>query len=238
MTKQKWIEVLSLVDDKYILEADPLNKAKFNLSWHKIVIIAASICVFVIAIVLSFLPFIGAVHSTGFEWGFKYENAESSMPSYCAYKYDKNEFDIDDVTITFYFGRDMSSIEWERKIWSIPEFDVFFGDINYEPIHIIRHSTENYVSEEYRCKKVRITEPQGCRGSKEFTVIEYNHSEEVTIPKELFNKEQGVLHFRVGGIGYFTRDNSEEYVPLNAVEINYDIVNGKVVLSKWDGRRE
>ncbi|MCH5163612.1 MAG: hypothetical protein J1F36_01200 [Clostridiales bacterium] len=247
MTKQRWIEVLSLVDEKYIIEADPFNnKAKPNFGWKRLGLLAASIGIFVAAVVLlCFKPFgintpinpptpptpsTPTTPPTALEWGFSYGSGAPLPSDFCAYKSDKSEFDIDDVTFTIFFGSilDVYLDDDHKYGRNIPEFDIYFADVNVEMLYLIRHNEENYASEKYKCRI--IDEADGS------FKIEFNYSEEVTIPKELFTKEQGVIGFCVGGIDL--NSVRKEYELLTCVYFNYDIVNDKVVLSKWDGYRK
>ncbi|MCH5162383.1 MAG: hypothetical protein J1G38_02705 [Clostridiales bacterium] len=239
MIKQNIIGMLSLVDENFVGEADPTQRPKQRLGWKKLTAIAASVCVFVSALALSIIiPTMNndkpSAGKTGLEWGFVVSSDD--LPSeWCAYKSDTDTFDIYDVTLEFYFGtimpRDVTDEHIDNELENgsnIPEFDIYFGNSHEEPLYTVRHSTENFISKEYSCYIEDYY-------SKE-TKIVYNHSERITIPQELFTSRQGVISFCIAGV------NINEYEPkykvFTRVLLNYDIVNGKVVLSAWDGRRE
>lgn len=235
MTKYKFASMLSLIDENYISEAAPTqNKPKPKLGWQKIAAIAAGICV-VSALAVSILipalnrnaPPIG----TGLEWGFQVADGEEVPQNSCAYKIAKAEFDIgENINVTFYFGGVFADdIDCEREAYNIPEFDVYFGDTEQNLLYLIRHSTENFVSEEYRVTWVY---DENWHIKKKV----YNHSETVTIPQKLLAEQQGVICFYVSGINI--NELEPEYKPVVCALINYDIENGKVVLSKWDGYRK
>ena len=98
----------------------------------------------------------GEPPSAGLEVGFDASSqGEESLPISCAYRSDKTEFDIDDVTLDFYYGRPIySSPEylWEN-VMNVPSFDVCFSNGAGLQIHV-KHVEENLVSEKYRCKLI------------------------------------------------------------------------------------
>lgn len=238
MIKQNVAGMLSLVDENYVSEADPTqSKPKQKLSWQKLTAIAASICVFISVLAISIL--IPTLNSDkppvnnypALEWGFEYSDNEVLPDAFCAYQSGINEFDLNNVVVNFWYGGLFNpDINNElENVRNIPEFDVYFGDSYYKPLYLIRHSTENFVSEKYRCTL----------GTSEGVVsIGYRYSERITIPQELFTKQQGVISFCIGGIDLNVHpDLVPEYKVITCVLINYDIKDGKVVLSKWDGKR-
>ena len=172
---------------------------------------------------------------TKLEHGFGVSSGCAPMPSeHCAYRSDAIISDIDNVKVTFYFGRTYSSDDWdlerERNYNSIPEFDVYFADKNHELLYLIRHSDENFISEEYRVT----IEKDVKRNVKVFV---FNHSEEITIPRELFTDTQGVLRFYVSGVNI--KSKSPEYETITCAYLNYDFVGeNQVKLSRWDGYRK
>lgn len=234
MIKQKMLEVLSFTDEKYLEEADPTQyKSRIAINWKKITAIAAGVCVFIAALLIGlFVPSNNSpTVEKPLEWGFKYENGCEMPSKVCAYRSDTNTFDIDNVTLTFYFGGIFGpDVNFYREhAMNVPEFDIFFGDSNFEPIQLIRHSNDNFVSEEYNVTLL-IDENYNT------TEIKYNHSEIVTIPKELFTKQQGIINIGIGGIDILERE--PKYDRITSVTISYDIIGEKVVLSPWDGYRK
>ncbi|MGN1103687.1 MAG: hypothetical protein ACI4QI_02310, partial [Candidatus Coproplasma sp.] len=110
---------------------------------------------------------------------------------------------------------------------NIPEFDVYFGNADNQPVYAIKHCNENFISEKYRCDIIT-DENQSVK-------ISYNYSEEITIPKSLFCEEQGVIRFCISGINI--NETDPELRLLTCIYINYDVTDEKVVLSPWDGSR-
>lgn len=243
MIKQNVAGMLSLVDEKYVSEADPTqSKPKQKLGWQKLTAIAASICVFISVLAISILiPTMGSDkppvnNYPALEWGFEYSAHEPIPDAFCAYQSGINEFDLNNVVVNFCYGGLFSpDINHELENGrNIPEFDVYFGDSYYKPLYLVRHSTENFVSEKYRCTV----------GSSEGVVlIGYSYSERIIIPQELFVKQQGVISFCIGGVNVNEYDPEydpelvPEYKVIACILMNYDIKDGKVVLSKWDGKR-
>lgn len=252
--KERWFNSLSFVNDEYIDEANPPNQTQDNpvkkikepktgkqsvfgnrvaisVNAKKIVAIAVSACLIIAAILIGIIvPSLNKpTQPTKLEWGFE-SNGGAEPSESCAYMSETNTFDIDNVTLTFYFGADFSSdINQELEfVRNIPEFDVYFADADRNPIYTIRHSTENFVSEEYRVTWIF---------DENYNVKEkiYNHSESITIPKELFTEEQGVIRFYVSGINI--NEIQPTYKTIVSAYINYDIKDGKVILSPWDGYR-
>ncbi|MDE5868083.1 MAG: hypothetical protein K2H02_03970 [Anaeroplasmataceae bacterium] len=170
----------------------------------------------------------------GLEYGFEVGGCDPMPTTHCAYKSETNEFDIDNVTITFYYGGDFDEdLNSYLKHTNIPEFDVYFaeyrydenGKQHYEPLYLIDHRKENFVSEKYRC---RLNNPYDNP-----TFLIFNYSEEITIPKELFTKNRGTLWFSVEGVN---KCNGKQKL-LAHRGLNYDIVDGKVIISPWNGTR-
>ena len=133
--------------------------------------------------------------NTGLENGFEIGAGCASPPNLCAYKSDKVIFDIDDVTFDFYYG--VSYINNYYKgcmlldVQSFPVFDVLFQDENGKE-YIVKHVEENFVSEKYRVEKI-------FDENYNVTEIIFNHSETLTVPKEVFIYNKGYFYFQVRG---------------------------------------
>lgn len=254
--KERWFSILSFVNEEYIDESNPLkqsqeqpvkkikenktwshfvfgNKVAISINTKKIFAIAVSACLIVAALLVGIIvPSLNKPlpETTRLEWGFKYGDGDEISSDSCAYRSESNTFDIENVTLTFYFGGAFSpdiNLELESGR-NIPTFDIYFGDSNHEPIYTIRHSTDNYVSEEYRVSWI-------FDENYNITEFVYNHSESITIPQDLFSEDQGVIRFCIGGIDI--NEIEHEYKTIACAYINYDVVDGKVILSPWDGYR-
>lgn len=160
----------------------------------------AKICIFVI--VLSMLSttgcqFIGfkcksneSKGSNELEYGYLIPNRGMGTTINCAYKSNKNEFDINDVTLIFSYGSSYSSgIDMTLKNGvNFPTFELWF--CNEDDAVLVKKVEENLVSEKYSAEFIAHMD-QG------LLEIVYNHSEMITIPSELFKNETGCVTFGV-----------------------------------------
>ena len=134
----------------------------------------------------------------GLESGFYFPYGLNQIGLWhAACRSEKNVFDINDVTLTFYYGDDFGYQEdletYREHSFTYLYYELYFANEALTEI-LIRHVDEDFVSEKHRCK-YRWNE------SGEVTEIIFNHSEELTIPKELFTKEKGIVYFYVTGCG-------------------------------------
>ena len=147
--------------------------------------------------------------SEGLEVGF---TPYGEMDFSCGYRSDKTEFDIDDVTLTFYYGGSYEyNIESEIKnTFSYPAFELYFCDEKLDNRILVKRVEENLVSEKYRAYSTL----------KFFNkhVIEYKHSEIITIPQELFAEDLGIIYFCLYGAN--VRESSEVKI-ITSVQIAY-----------------
>ena len=173
---------------------------------------------------------------TGLESGFSVSNGCESSSFYGAYKSDKTEFDIDDVTLDFYYGVDFyGSEEYARETtYNFPSFDLYFVDRKGENKIFIRHVEENFISEKYRCELVYDE-------NWNVTKIKCNYFETLTVPKEMFTKEVGMIYFSVFSAN--VRDYPPEYRAIAGAKVFYKMSGNKVILTdnewiyikKWGG---
>ena len=140
--------------------------------------------------------------------GFDLDGGCESPAFKAAFECDKRVFDIDDVTLTFYyghgFGNDEDRLKHERKCGiDYPKFDLLFK--NEDNSYLIRHVDENFISAKYGCNKF----------SDGSWVLVY--SEIITIPKDLFTKEKGCVSFRISGFN----SSRQEYELLCTIGLYY-----------------
>ena len=145
----------------------------------------------------------------------------------CAIKGDKIVFDIDDVTLDFYYGVHYSSDAYKGIMLleqqSFPTFDVLFKDEKGKE-YIVKHVEENFVSEKYRVQEIY---------DENYNVIDtvFNHSETLTVPKEVFIYNHGYFWFEVRG------DNKSKVGTKNQTItgkcIHYKVKDDKVILSNY-----
>lgn len=143
--------------------------------------------------------------------------------AFCSYRSEKRTFDIDDVTLTFYFGGHFNYSEdgYEHPLYDYPDgYDIFMKNDSGKEI-FIRHSTDNFVSEKYYARLIWDKE------KKEFIDIEYNYSENITIPKELFSNESGIIYFYLMGDNILYPNNQ---YGITGVTIYYIKSDNKILL--------
>ena len=129
--------------------------------------------------------------SNGLEYGYTMPNRGEGTIVDCAYKSDKKEFDINDVTLIFSYGTNYSpEIDITLKdYFSFPTFELWFCNEDNDTV-LIKKVEENLISEKYRCYYTYTTE-------YEYVHREFNHSENITIPYNLFTNEKGYVIFGV-----------------------------------------
>lgn len=158
----------------------------------------------------------------GLEVGFK-PSGDALYSKYGAYKSATNKFDINDVTLEFYFGGIYASgVEHELTHSSnYPKFELWFENDRSEK-HFIKSVDENFVSEKYRCYPI-------FDEARNLTEIKFNHSETFTIPPEMFSRESGTIWLKAYG------ENPRHLVPtvhcFVSVRIYYKVTDGTVTLS-------
>ena len=151
-------------------------------------IISALLCMAVLFGSLS----LTSCSAIGIDSGFITSNGEEINFFQAAYRSDKTIFDIEDVTLTFYYGGDYDNdIEDIREnIYNIPSFDIYFTD-EYGNEILVKTVEENFVSDKYNLDVIY--------GNWYRTEFIFNHSESITIPKEMFTEESGVIYFSIKG---------------------------------------
>ena len=144
---------------------------------------------------------------------------------YCAYRSDTNLFDIDNVTLDFYYGLPFQSPYTPSfirlNLYSYPWFELYFEAEDEEKI-LVKRVDENFVSRKYECREIR--DETGYT-----TEIVFRHQETLTIPKECFTKGTGTIYFSIYGEN--RREKPWEYEWIIGTYIHYKIKDGKVWLS-------
>ncbi|MBE7088633.1 MAG: hypothetical protein E7370_03845 [Clostridiales bacterium] len=164
---------------------------------------------------------------TGLENGFKPCDGEDETPIfYCAYRSDKTEFDIDNVTLDFYYGGYYyQGAEFElENAHDFPSFELYFEEDNGNNF-FVKRVEENFVSDKYSCEVVYDE-------NWHITEIRYNHSEQITIPSEVFTKENGQIWFEIHSAN--ANDIESEVKCITGISIFYQVSNGRVILSNQE----
>ena len=174
------------------------------------------------------------------EWGYKFKK-ETDMSScnnkicYSAYKIPKRTNKVNEVKLTVSFGawggnRFIDSCE-------IPEYSIYF--VNPEDflenitldssIYTVKTVKEQVFSEKYN---VTINNDK----DELYYYYEFSHTEEITIPKELFAESEGAIRLIIGGTNVSEDPHYLKYMFLGTVDLRYKM-NGtdEVVLSHiWE----
>ena len=176
------------------------------------------------------------VESTGLESGFDFSSGSACVqPGYefLAYRSDKTEFSIEDVTFDIFYGGHWltdKDIEFNFDCsYNYPEFDLYIKNDDGNRIDI-KHVEEEFVSVKYGCDYAYDEKGQ-------LVKVEYSYSESITIPQELFTKESGVIAIYIIGDAYARGKLCYSNYTIARAFIRYKLINGKVVLStgsEWD----
>lgn len=154
----------------------------------------------------------------GLESGFKITTAAEAPALFCAYKSDKNAFDINNVSLLFYYGGNYSQgIDYElENVHNFPSFSLYFTNDEGEKI-LVKNLNENFVSEKYSCD---------VEYDKKYNIINinYRHSEFITIPKNIFSKENGQIWLEIHSA------NQRDYEPI------IKCITGICIYYKVDGK--
>ena len=144
---------------------------------------------------------------------------------FCEYKSEKIEFDINDVSLEFSYGGYYSVYveDIRREIVSIPWFNLCFENNSGNRV-VVRRVDEEFISEKYDCT-VAYDEQHYIDD------IEYNYSEYITIPEELFTNEKGKIIFSIRGESMRDGEIIREEDVIVSIPIFYEVVDGKVILS-------
>ena len=158
------------------------------------------------------------------ENGFKPSNFDESPIFHCAYKSDKTHFDIDDVTLDFFYGGYYyQGVEHQlENMHDFPYFELYFEIDGGEEL-LIKRVEENFISEEYSCDFVYDE-------NWYITEIKYNHSETITIPKEIFTEDNGLIYFAIYGENVKEPEQQTKFI--TGIGMYYKVIGEQVVLSR------
>ena len=149
----------------------------------------------------------------GFEWR---QHPDGSSRYFCACTSDKNEFEKDNVALTFYYGG-IEGIAW-------PVFRIYFENDNGDIVTIKEvkdHKIDDYMVV-LKTKKILFYHTY----EKSF-----KYSETITIPEELFVNENGYILFGVDG-GEPTESGEVKWHNLCREGIYYRIKDNTVMLTE------
>ncbi len=152
------------------------------------------------------------------------QNGEASPWLKMSVKSDDYTFDIDDVTLTLFYGSTVLDPEFERENGlDVPYFDIYFKNNEGNEI-LYKHVEENLISFKYNSKTII---EMLDRNNGKIVGIKYDYSEQITIPKEIFTKNEGTVSVTING--YIVK--SDVYAMLNELVFDYVVVDNQVTLA-------
>ena len=166
----------------------------------------------VVLLLTSALTLTACIEKEGLEAGFEWDHAEIGNRYFCAYKSHKKEFDINDVTLTFYYGGS-HGIE--------DSFGLYFENEKGD-VYLIK-KIENHNPDDYKM------EWEGMYERKVFS-----HFEVITIPKELFVDDSGYIWFFLGREYIIDSNNNSSKIDTlggGAIRVDYKKSGDMIILS-------
>ena len=183
--------------------------------------------IFSVAIILlvGCLVVVAVIGNSGLENGFNVTSEYGISSKRCAYKSDKNKFNIDEVKLEFFYGVCyIGPVEHEYECGlSYPVFELWFENNEGERI-FIKKVEENLVSEKYRCYEKRNI-------FGKLVGFDFNYSEFITVPKEIFTSETGTVVLSIYGETFHKQLETMVTEHIASAGFDYKIVGDKVILS-------
>lgn len=141
------------------------------------------------------------------------------------------EFEVNNAKLTFAYGGNYDrGIEYElENLHDIPSFDLIFENDDGKKV-LYKQVNENLVSEKYNTRWI-------LREDLRLDHIAYNHSEDIIIPSELFEKDSGKIKFFLCGKDLKSANNPQQasqYSKILYITFRYKLESGKVVFSNID----
>lgn len=199
-------------------------------------------CIFVLCITIGLFASVGyasfvadseaSESEPGLEWGYKFKHVDiifdGGWVGDIAYKSPKSTFNVDEVTLTVSFGSLWA--KYGPEDCDVPEYDIYFKEHSEyvdESIYTLKTVRKQFFSEEYCINRV-------VDGGEDWDYhYEFNHTEQITIPKELFTESEGIICLMIGGTkigGNMSYQNG--YMILAGTDIKYQLKGTEVILSK------
>jgi hypothetical protein len=167
--------------------------------------------------------YVTSVLESGFIQQISY-GCDPASTYFAAYRSDKTEFLVDDVTLSFSFGDSFADIEQGHSDETEVHIKVFFltGERNSWRYTYIKE-LEDFYGEAYKCNFVKI--------NKYWSKAVFNYSEDITVPAELFTGERGRIDFGITEYIVWNNGREPEYGSGTAVAIYYKVIGQTVRLS-------
>lgn len=131
-----------------------------------------------------------------------HEQLYDSPFHFCKIENDEDVFDTDNVTLSLSFGSVFPNnfderIKTEGK--GIPRIEIYAVLFNRGDYYLLKEINENYIPGKYECFPF-FEDPKS-----EFTTnVIFNHTEEITLSKDLISAVEGVIHIIVVAPEYFS----------------------------------
>jgi hypothetical protein len=113
---------------------------------------------------------------------------------YSAYRFSKRKFNIDDVTVQFYFGHELSNTDLRFNVQA--ETEIIWSKSSLE--HIFIKQVDNFLTDDYAATMTWIDAVNNIQK------VDFIHSETIKIPRDAFEGASGMMHvsgkYRVGRI--------------------------------------
>ena len=157
----------------------------------------------------------------GLKSGFVVNEGELQSFYYCAFSTDKTKYDIDNVSVQFYYGCINAENQSVNDKFDL-EFRLFVSNGTTNTMFKTIDQVDFY-DEQYSCRLMK--DESGIER------IEYTHHELVTISKTLFDKASGEISLSIKE--YITQDELEDrYGSSDSVTFKYTKDNNQIVLSE------
>ncbi len=150
----------------------------------------------------------------GIEYGFDPKGLQRAIN--IAYKSDTDEFDIDNVKLTFYYGR---TGRYDKDEYSY--FEIYAENRNNKTL--IKRVNEDIQSEKY---KINVTYKNFL--FYHYSDYEFTYSEEIILPKNIFTNDVDQIDIRI----YAYPDDPDGRVLDGFITFFYQINENKVILSE------
>ena len=161
--------------------------------------------------------------------------APTSVKDYAAYKSNVSVFPIEEVVLTFSFGWKNPLRQGNDEDRDIPSFKIYLFNNDDADNKILIKDINEYTSNAYSCY-IETRDSNGeilrLNGGVPYGIYVFNHSEEITIPTELFIGDSGCIVFYGEGRNYSCVDETDSlnYSPHFNKAIFYRIDNCQVKL--------
>lgn len=155
------------------------------------------------------------------------DNDDPSLENFCSYYSQTSEFDIDDVTLTFYlYNIYNADVEYAGSLLDEERWRDLQDNCGFNDVFLYFISSSNDVCEEYFIKQL-----EGDFYSGKYALVngEPSYSEEFTIPEELFFADSGSIIF---GMLSARVEDAENYYPyISCSYLYYKKIDSTIILS-------